>query len=373
MNKWYSILLISLAVFVSCKPTLHKAAKLSDKHATPATQKLFARLDRLTSKGIMFGHRDDIAYGHTWFDESGRSDVKSVCSDYPAVYSWDLGKLEKDSARNLDSVSFDKIKGYVRLVNSWGGINEFTWHCDNPATGGNTWDVSDPLTVNKILPGGEKHLLYVQWLDRLAVYFNGLVDENGNKIPVIFRPFHEQDGSWFWWGKNYCTADEYIRLCRFTVDYLRNTKNIHHLIYACGNTDGFSNPKEYMERYPGDDCIDIIGFDAYQFPNIPDKTFIANIDTKLSIITQLAEKKNKIAALTETGYESVPNREWWTNVLWKAIKKHKISFVLLWRNAHNKPNHFYTPYPGQASEKDLVDFYNMPKTLFLKDISNGEK
>jgi mannan endo-1,4-beta-mannosidase len=49
-------------------------------------------------------------------------------------------------------------------------------------------------------------------------------DNNGKLIPIIFRPFHEFDGNWFWWGANYCTAEEYISVYRFTVNYLRDTK-----------------------------------------------------------------------------------------------------------------------------------------------------
>jgi len=58
--------------------------------------------------------------------------------------------------------------------------------------------------------------------------------------------------------------------------------------------------------------------------------------------------------------------------LWPAIRDHRISYALVWRNAHNKPGHFYAPWPGQVSEKDFIDFYNMPETLFQKELTEME-
>src|SRR5665648_1159720 len=113
-----------------------------------------------------------------------------------------------------------------------------------------------------MLPGGEKHELYKQYLDKLAAFMLSLKTDQGTFIPVFFRPFHEHTGSWFWWGKNLCTVGEYKALWRFTVNYLRETKNIHHLLYAY-STDRFTTSEEYLERYPGDDLIDLVAFDLY--------------------------------------------------------------------------------------------------------------
>ncbi|MBD0288787.1 MAG: hypothetical protein ICV79_25690 [Flavisolibacter sp.] len=58
------------------------------------------------NKGILFGHQDDLAYGVGWKYEKGRSDIKDVAGDYPAVQGYELGHLELDSLINLDSVPF---------------------------------------------------------------------------------------------------------------------------------------------------------------------------------------------------------------------------------------------------------------------------
>ena len=55
---------------------------------------------------------------------------------------------------------------------------------------------------------------------------------NGEVIPLIFRPFHEMSGSWFWWGGANCEAKDYISLWKETVELLRDKHNLHNLLYA---------------------------------------------------------------------------------------------------------------------------------------------
>ena len=74
-------------------------------------------------------------------------------------------------------------------------------------------------------------------------------------------------------GKNHCPADELMQLYRFTETYLRDVKNVHNLLYAF-NTDRFGSEAEYLERYPGDEYVDVIGFDIYQRGNTDSAKFI---------------------------------------------------------------------------------------------------
>lgn len=140
-----------------------------------------------------------------------------------------------------------------------GGVITISWHLNNPLTGKSAWDPA-PGTVTAILAGGSKHDVYKSWLDKVAYFLNSLKTDKGVMVPVIFRPFHELNGSWFWWGKNHCSPAEIKALYRFTETYLRNDKNLHHLLYAF-NTDKFYSKEEYMERYPGDEWVDVVGFD----------------------------------------------------------------------------------------------------------------
>src|SRR3954464_14820357 len=107
----------------------------ADRQATKETVKLYNNLKKLLKKGIMFGHQDDLAYGVGWKYEAGKSDVKEVTGDYPAVQGYELGRLELDQQVNLDSVPFDKIKGFITKTYNNGGVTTLSWHLNNPLTG----------------------------------------------------------------------------------------------------------------------------------------------------------------------------------------------------------------------------------------------
>ena len=334
--------------------------KPSDAKATPETVRLYRNLLRLAPAHVMFGHQDDLAYGldkgKRWVGDANRSDVKSVTGAYPAVYGWELGHLELDSARNLDAVPFAKIREYAQQVYQRGGVNTISWHLDNPTNGKSAWDTTN--SVKKILPGGPYHQQYLVYLDRLATYLLSL-SSGSTKVPVVFRPFHEHTGSWFWWGQKNCTTAEYVALWRFTVDYLRNTKQVHNLLLAYSPAD-FASKEQYLERYPGDGYVDLLGFDAYCFGEV--SKFQQDLDHRLALLQQIAAEHHKIAALTETGYEKLPAATWWTQTLLPTLSKYNLSYVLVWRNG--RPDHFYAPYPGQASADDFKQFYRSPRVLF---------
>ncbi|HDJ33248.1 MAG TPA: beta-mannosidase [Bacteroidetes bacterium] len=358
-----------LLAWPACTGKQEDNIKPSDQHASLQTDNLLKSLHKLTQKGILFGHQDDLAYGIGWVYPEGESDVKRVCGDFPAVYGMDLGHLEKGSPVNLDSVPFEQMRSFARNIFSRGGVITISWHADNPLTRGSAWDISSRMTVQSVLPGGEKHEIFKQWLDRLANFFHTLYNEQGQAIPVIFRPYHEHTGSWFWWGKDLCTAREFIDLWRFTVNYLCQEKQVHHLLFAYSPSSGFESEEEYLERYPGDEYVDLIGFDDYQMGPDEKTNFRDRVSRKLDILSEVAAKHHKVAALTETGLEGIPDPEWWTGVLWPAVQEHPISYVLVWRNAHNRPGHHYAPYPGHVSEHDFIEFYNLPGTLFQHEIT----
>lgn len=373
MKKTYLILILLGVAGISCSTkatTIDTNLSLSDKKATIETVTLYNKLQKLTQKGYLFGHQDDLAYGVKWKYEDGKSDIKDVVGDYPAVYGWDIAGLEKDDINNIDGVPFDKMKQYIKEANERGGISTVSWHFDNPATGKNAWD-NTTNSLKTVLPGGENHQKFTSWLDKASNFFLSLKDKKGKNIPILFRPYHELTGGWFWWGKGNCTPDEFKILWKFTFDYLQK-KGVHNLIYVY-NTSSFKSEEEFLDNYPGADYADIISFDSYQNNDDKDgEKFIQEVQNQFKIINKIGLEQNKPIALAEAGYEAIPDPKWWTNVLDKAIGDYKISYVLLWRNhgwqEKEQKMHYYAPYSGQISEKDFIDFYNLDKTLFEKDI-----
>ncbi len=337
--------------------------KTADPDATPQTRALFINLLKYRNDAVMFGHQDDLAYGVGWWADDFRSDVNDVTGKFPAVFGWDAGEIGQ--SRNIDSVSFNKIQNWMIRVYEKGGINTLSCHLDNPVTGGDAWDCT--RAVYAILPGGEKHDFYKSELDDLADFISGIKTSDGTAVPVIFRPFHELNGSWFWWGRDHCTPEEFISLFRFTVHYLRDVKGLHNLLYAY-STDRFKDEADYLERFPGEDYVDLLGYDDYH--SFSETASIPEGIKSLRTLVLLGERMNKPMALTETGLQSIPVDDWWTRYLLNPIRNdstaRKISYLLVWRNA--RPGHHYAPYPGHSSAADFIKFEKDDFTWFLPDL-----
>jgi Glycosyl hydrolase family 26 len=344
----------------------------SDPQATSETQALYKNLYQLIGKNILFGHQDDPCYGVGWKYISGRSDIRDVTGEYPALYGFDLGRIELGWTHNLDSVPFDKTRLFIQEAYERGGVITLSWHLNNPLTGLTAWD-NKPGAVESILPGGAKNALYTVWLDRVADFLSGLKGKRGESIPVILRLFHELNGGWFWWGKDQCSPDEMKQLWRYTIHYLRNEKKLHNLLYAF-NTDKFNSGSEYIERYPGDDLIDIMGFDIYQANTLRDNTAFIHLFSKdLNLLDSVASSHHKIPALTEFGYNEVPDSTWWTKVFFPTVATHQIVYALAWRNAGKKQSgnaEYYVPYPGAASAPDFKKMSESGKILFENGIKS---
>lgn len=368
MKRYFVIL---LCTYLSLSTISAQYIKPSDVKATKKTCRLYKNLWDKTSDGIMIGHQDALAYGVGWYNIENKCDVKDASGYYPAVFGWELGGIEYGKSHNLDSVSFEKMRTYAFNVYKMGALNTFSWHMGNIFTGKSAWDVSSDKVVESILPSGSKHEQYKLWLNHIAVFFLSLRDEKGNQIPVIFRPFHEHTGSWFWWGKNLCSESQYKQLFRFTIDYLRRTKKVHNLLIAYSSGD-IKTDSDFINRYPGDQYVDIVGFDHYQYgidSEVKSK-FITSIRSELEFVSQFAKSHKKIPALTETGCETLGDSTWFSSTLSECIKGYKISYVLLWRNAFNKKNHFYMPYPGHSSVSDFKKFISTPNILMQNNTGN---
>jgi mannan endo-1,4-beta-mannosidase len=347
----------------------------ADKRATKETIILFRSLYELKNKGIMYGHQDDLMYGYNWWYEKDRSDTRDVVGDYPAVAGFELGHIELGNERSLDSVSFTQIIEQIRVHYNRGGVITISWHPNNPLTmqttaglpkwpQGSAWDVSSKDVVSSILPGGKNNELFNLWLERLATFFLRIKDGNGTPIPFIFRPFHEHSGSFFWWGTNICTEKEYIALWRYTVEFLKDKKSIHNILYAY-NTDRVTSLEQYLSGYPGDDIIDMLSIDMYD----RGKQFDGELDNALGFVTREALIRNKLTALSETG-ERKGMKDWWSSVLLPIVSKYPVGYVLTWRNAYHS-KYSVSGNPVQSFPEDFMFFYKSPRSLFLKEIQEA--
>ena len=374
MMKQY-IYIIGVAIMMAAcgqKTTVEKTQR----------EQLIDRLLSLQQKGIMYGHQDDPMYGLTWEYEKDSSDVKNVCGDYPAVMGFDLGGIEMGDKKNLDSVPFTRMTEEIKAHYQRGGIVTLSWHPRNPVTTiegggwagqqfpeGTAWDVTDSAVVKKILPGGEFHEKFEGWMQRVSDFLATLTTEEGQKIPVIFRPWHENSGSWFWWGEKLCSVEEYKSLWNMLQDKLL-ADGYDNLVwaYSPGCQDNLT-AEQLLSRYPGDGRVDLIGLDGYQWTPEEKDQYIERTKQNLTVLCEVAKEHQLIPALTETGMKNMSEPTWWTSTLLPAVQDFPISYLLTWRNYKKE---WFGPSTSQPDAPYFRDFYASEKTLFLTDINNKQ-
>jgi hypothetical protein len=330
-----------------------------------ASQQLLERLTAIQKHGYMFGHQDDTFYGLTWEYLPDSSDILATVGDYPAVMGFDLGGIEMGDAKNLDSVPFTRIREELVKHHLRGGIVTISWHPRNPVTGGTAWDVEDTLVVHKILTEDSVKAKFNTWMTRVGDFIETLRTDDGKPVPIIFRPWHEYNGSWFWWGQKLCSDEDYLALWNLLQDTL-NQRGFDNLLWSFSpNLDGGWTEERFLKRYPGNDRVALIGEDAYQWGTEED--FIKQATADLDFLKSFAEKNGKPIAVTECGYKNLPDSTWWTRVLQPILDRYPICYFHTWRNYKEE---FFAPDPNQQSAEDFKKLYAAPNTLFLNDIKD---
>lgn len=371
-----------------------------DPNLTDRTRALFTALHDHTGEFAMFGHQGDTSSHHS---TTADSDVLDVTGSYPAVCGFDLGRIELGWSENIDHVPFEFIRSEARRMYQLGAIITFSWHSVNPITEGGYGDNMAPESVASVLPGGKLHEKYCGWLDHLADFLLSVRDGNGNLIPIIFRPYHEHTGDWFWWcpGSPAQPTDteavQFAALWHMTVEYLRDKRDVHNILYAYSPdrsridmTDDATAQAGYLYGYPGDEYVDVLGLDDYwdidqplTGPNAIDPA--ERHDTFVRILTligQLGAERGKLAAATEVGsprefasaFGSNPDSPWTTFMLSAATANEftqRVLWYLPWCNfpgAAEDSGAYGTPIAGSQYADDFRrfvrdDFMRLTDTL----------
>ena len=148
--------------------------------------------------------------------------------------------------------------------------------------------------ANATVEGTWENKVFTEDLKNAAAYLKLLRDAD---IPVLWRPFHEAAGGWFWWGKD---AASFKSLWIAMFNYFK-TEGLDNLIWVW-TTEG--NDADW---YPGDQYVDIVGRDVY------------NKETAdcVSEYTSIAENYgNKIVSLSECGTVGLISEQWASGARW---------------------------------------------------------
>lgn len=198
--------------------------------------------------------------------KSGLSDINYVyelTGKYPAVYGNDL--IDYTPSRVEYGTSSRAVEDLISWSNDIGGMVTLTWHWNAPTdlynTDENPWwsgfyTRATSFNIKDVLanPEGEKYALVLRDIDAIAVQLKKIEEAN---IPVLWRPLHEAEGTWFWWGSQGPEACK--SLWYLLYDRLTNYHNINNLLWVWTTTDSPSS----LDWYPGDAYVDILGVDVY--------------------------------------------------------------------------------------------------------------
>lgn len=242
--------------------------------------------------------------------------------------------------------------------------------------------------MNNILPGGAYHAEFTAYLDMVADYASQVDGA------ILFRPFHENTGSWFWWGAALCDAQTYKSVYKYTVEYLRDEKGVHNLLYVYGPGSEAASVEEYEVRYPGDGYVDMVGFDMYHDNPAEGDSFIASFTNELNVVADFAKLHGKLVSVTETGarHDVVAGdnqtallkqgnaRPDWHQEILDAVKASDASYYLVWANFSEKDG-FYTPYVKSVNEEgtkhghemmdNFICFFNQDTSVFAVNQKNA--
>lgn len=212
---------------------------LSNPNADPCAKRLYKYLLSVYGRKILTAQQES---GWRGTFEGEIDYIKEKTGRLPAI-------------RGLDFIDdhFDSVTARAKKWHSLGGIVTICWHT-GIFGGGYKQSQEDVPDFDKLFEDGseEQTAMLASW-DRAA---SALAELRDAGVPVLWRPFHEFDGGWFWWSKG--GTDCFIRLWRMMYERFTQKFNLNNLIWVLGYAgdvkDGW---------YVGDDYCDIVGSDTY--------------------------------------------------------------------------------------------------------------
>jgi len=229
--------------------------------ASPESRQLLAFLQSIN------GHRT-LSGQHNYFsaDPLSSDRVAALAGAAPLVWGCEWGF--SDARHPSDDIAYrPRLLAEMRARHEAGHIVVLTWHHASPTVGepclfeeGVKMNLSDREWREILTEGTALHRVWCEQVDLLAEGLRTLRDAG---VPVIFRPYHEMNGGWFWWGAR-PGAEDYQRLWSQLQDRFMRHHQLDNLLWAwCSD-----RPWEGVEAYwPGHDRVDIVGADIYPLPD----------------------------------------------------------------------------------------------------------
>jgi mannan endo-1,4-beta-mannosidase len=191
--------------------------------------------------------------------------VKRMLKRYPALFGQDFGF---DAGGMWDGINFrQRIVDEAIRRHSEGFIISLMWHAvrpteDEPVTFERSiqGELGDAEWQELITPGTRLNERWKSQVDVVAWFLKQLRTAG---VPVLWRPYHEMNGEWFWWGKK-PGPDGYKKLYRMLFDRFVHFHGLNNLLWVYNANEVRDGVDPYETYYPGDDVVDILATDVYQ-------------------------------------------------------------------------------------------------------------
>ncbi len=332
MKKQSIFILFPLFITLSC--STDKLPELSNPNASPEARQLVQYLKSIQGHNILSGQ-------HNYDSELLRStdSVKSISGKFPAIWGADF--LGENNRQNLvDEAIRQHDKGAI-ITLMYHQVKPF-----DPDSLGFQRSVKGRVTDEQwreiVTPGTPYYNMLLEKIDNVASYLKQLQDKN---IPVLWRPYHEMNGIWFWYGDRK-GEDGFQKLWKIMYDRYVNYHHLNNLVWVwnANAPRDWENDQayDYQLYYPGNEYVDVLAADIYKN------------DYKQSHHDQLLELgKGKLISIGECGVLPTPEildqqPEWVWFMNWARF---------VW--THNEPEAVKT-------------LYNSPRVLTLDEIKQEE-
>lgn len=228
--------------------------------ATPQARQLLKLIYECSGSWTFSGQHNAPRHLSTYSDLA-----EQITGSYPAVWGQDFG-FSADG--DLDGINFrPQVIAEAKRQHAEGSIITLMWHAVRPTE-------DEPVTFdgsvcNGMLPEADWHDLltpgtptHERWTAQVDVVAALLADLRDAGIPVLWRPYHEMNGSWFWWGGR-SGPNGYAALYRQLYHRMVDVHHLDNLIWVWNTNAPRGNAAPYAGFYPGHDVVDILAADVY--------------------------------------------------------------------------------------------------------------
>ena len=278
-------------------------------NATREVKEVLDYFESIRGKGIITGmHTQTREQEELKFIEAQTGKLPALCGFELLAYSPNV------NWESCDEVCLKELReneGTLQQAYEWaerGGLLTFTWHWYSPIGGVDKafYAKNTDFDATKVFEEGTpERMAFYHDMDVMAELLNGFAEKH---IPILWRPFHEAEGEWFWWGAK--GMDVARKLYRLMFDYYTKDKHLDNLIWV------WNNPRP--EGYVGDEYCDIVTSDHY--PPAHQHTAMKN---QLDALHKVTENKpyaiGEIGVIPDLDAMEKEQADWLWFMMWSGV------------------------------------------------------